>query len=123
MIFPGQQEFEIQKNADNPDLVRVTYQSRHSNTKHYNSFIEFESTHQNVITGYYCTCPCGERTVGCCSHVAASLTHLFLNQTQVKDVHRKATQFIKYIEDSEQIEDPSFSEDDDDDYSATYSLS
>ena len=122
MVFPGQQEFEIQINVDNPDLVQVTYQSRHSDTKHYNSFIEFESTSQNVIIGYYCTCLCGERTVGWYSHVTASLTRLFLSQTQIKDAHRKAAQFIKYIEDSKQIEDLSFSDDNDDDYNATYSL-
>ena len=44
ILFPGQYELTVQTNDDNPDVVRVIYQSRHSKAKYYETYIQFVST-------------------------------------------------------------------------------
>ena len=57
------------------------------------------------ITGYFCSCIVGARTSGCCSHVAASLYHLFVKQDQVKAHQTLSTSFFNYIECAEKYEE------------------
>jgi hypothetical protein len=56
-----------------PGLIQIKLQSRHQNGVKHKLWIEY-TPHMNgpdSICGYYCTCPSGARTLGCCSHVAS----------------------------------------------------
>ncbi len=65
-------------------MLRVKTQSRHHSNKKYTTWVEYipqlpqQPQPQNPITGYYCDCPSGARTVGCCAHVASVLWYLGL---------------------------------------------
>ncbi|RVE41092.1 hypothetical protein evm_014257 [Chilo suppressalis] len=54
----------------NGSLIRGRISSRHS-SKVYYTYITYSSlgNTEDSITGYYCNCKSGSRTVGCCSHV------------------------------------------------------
>lgn len=54
-------------------LLRCQIQSRHSNALKYNLAVKYNS--QSIIE-YCCSCTPGQRTVGCCSHVATILWFL-----------------------------------------------
>lgn len=58
---------------DMPGLIRVKMQSRFSKKDKRTMWIEFleNGRGRDSITGYYCKCPSGPRTLGCCSHIAA----------------------------------------------------
>ncbi len=55
------------------DMICVRMKSRHVSSKAYHIWVQFET---NSINGWYCTCPNGTRTVGCCAHIAAALWFL-----------------------------------------------
>jgi hypothetical protein len=63
---------------ENPDILRFEVQSRHINRQKYKVFLHYEpnSTSIDGIKRYCCTCKNGNRTVGCCSHVAAIVYYL-----------------------------------------------
>eukprot|EP00733_Pompholyxophrys_punicea_P000478 Pompholyxophrys_punicea_v1_NODE_135_length_3273_cov_11.162523.p3 type:complete len:160 gc:universal NODE_135_length_3273_cov_11.162523:2494-2973(+) len=65
MNAKGQYLFSIHKEAG--DLIRVRIQSRHTGSVQYWAWIEYSLE----VTGSYCTCSAGMRTVGCCAHVAS----------------------------------------------------
>lgn len=54
------------------DLIHVRIQSRHISSKLYNIWIEYGTS----VTGWYCECKVGARTIGCCAHIAAVLWYL-----------------------------------------------
>jgi len=69
--------FFVHKSA--PDLIRVRLQSRHKNSAKYFVWVQFSpktETKKGTITGWYCQCKAGARTVGCCAHVATSIWFL-----------------------------------------------
>jgi hypothetical protein len=56
-----------------PGLIQIKLKSRHQKSVEYKLWVEY-TPHMNgsdSISGYYCTCPSGARTLGCCSHVAS----------------------------------------------------
>ncbi|XP_063620645.1 uncharacterized protein LOC134793052 [Cydia splendana] len=55
------------------EILRIHIKSRHINKKTYHIFIRYIPNQNNYasITDHYCTCPNGNRTAGCCSHIAA----------------------------------------------------
>ena len=55
------------------DLICVKLKSRHVSNKVYFTWIQFT---EDLIIRWYCTCPNGSRTVGCCAHIAAGLWYL-----------------------------------------------
>ena len=61
-----------------PNVVRVDIRSRHINRKTYRVFLEYDAGRNEIegIRRYWCECPNGNRTVGCCSHVAAAVYYL-----------------------------------------------
>ena len=68
-------EFIAELCSTQNDLVRVRFQSRHSNQKHHIATVQFDGTALNPILGHYCTCISGSREVGCCVHIAAVVWH------------------------------------------------
>jgi len=63
--------FESLINTEFPGVVRAKMESRFSGAKKtHNVWIEYDPSKSgvNAITGYYCKCKQGARTVGCCSH-------------------------------------------------------
>jgi hypothetical protein len=59
-------KFNILLNTDIPDVVRAKLSSRFISAKSHELWIQYD--HQ-AITGYFCKCWQGARTVGMCSHV------------------------------------------------------
>ena len=108
--------FEIQCNNRYPDLIRVQFQSRHSRSVKYNATVRFNSLREQPIQGWCCSCLTGPRKLGCCSHVAALLWHLGVNQGRGPESHPLSTShLLKYVEDSTIYTNADESEDDDND--------
>lgn len=62
----------------NRSLLRARFQFRHTGNTKYNSYITYWPNENSVdkIDGWLCTCKCGKRTVGCCSHCASLIYYL-----------------------------------------------
>lgn len=61
-----------------PNILKMQVRSRHINRKSYICYIEYNPhghSHED-IRRYCCDCANGNRTVGCCSHVAAIIYYL-----------------------------------------------
>ena len=58
---------------DRPDLLRIKMSSRHSSSKYYSLWLEYDDSE---VTGWYCTCKVGARVVGCCAHIASVIWYL-----------------------------------------------
>lgn len=115
-------EFQVQLSAAHPELVRVCFQSRHSNAKTYQTTIQFDDQQDEPIEGWYCTCCIGSRTVGCCSHVTAILWHLGVARAVVdqSNSHVWTNRLHDAVDDSVQYSE--IEESSDDDHSARYNL-
>jgi hypothetical protein len=63
---------------ETPNIVKVEIRSRHIKSKTYRCYIDYlpNSTGPSGIKRYCCECANGNRTVGCCSHVAAVVYYL-----------------------------------------------
>nr|XP_012152408.1 PREDICTED: uncharacterized protein LOC105664076 [Megachile rotundata] len=63
---------------ETPNIIRLEIKSRHVNAKTYRLYIDYELKMDQIegIRRYWCECPNGNRTVGCCSHVAAAIFYL-----------------------------------------------
>lgn len=59
-------------------LLRLRVPSRHVKKRIYNVYIKYNPEGSDIksIEVYYCDCPNGRRTVGCCSHVSACIYYL-----------------------------------------------
>jgi hypothetical protein len=68
-------DYIIELGDDNDDILRCTIQSRHSNATKYKAWIQY-SLSGDPIVAWYCTCPAGAITVGCCSHVVSVVWYL-----------------------------------------------
>jgi hypothetical protein len=66
-------EYELFLVKDDPNLIRCKIQSRHTNSAVHTLWVEFSSIN---VTGWYCTCKIGARTVGCCAYVASVVWYL-----------------------------------------------
>jgi hypothetical protein len=55
--------YELFLVKDDPNLIRCKIQSRHTNSAVHALWVEFSSSN---VTGWYCTCKIGAKTVGCC---------------------------------------------------------
>ena len=65
----GDKEFQAYKQPQgNRYLLRAKIDSRHRGQTKYFVYVEYTRT---AITGHFCNCPNGARTVGCCSHIAS----------------------------------------------------
>uniref|UniRef100_T1KG68 DDE Tnp4 domain-containing protein n=1 Tax=Tetranychus urticae TaxID=32264 RepID=T1KG68_TETUR len=58
-----------------PDLIRVRLQSRHSNATKYLAYVLYDKSEPTNIH-YICQCASGTRTIGCCAHIATVIWYL-----------------------------------------------
>ncbi|XP_058810518.1 uncharacterized protein LOC131675522 [Phymastichus coffea] len=60
------------------EILKVQVRSRHVSRKTYNSYIHYRpnSIGYQGIRGHYCECANGNRTIGCCAHIAAVIYYL-----------------------------------------------
>ncbi|KAH9635190.1 hypothetical protein HF086_009530 [Spodoptera exigua] len=65
-------------NDSQPSIIRGRIKSRHIGSKSYFTYIAVNRRLEgrSAIVGYYCHCPVGTRTVGCCSHVMSILWYM-----------------------------------------------
>lgn len=91
----GQYDVYVHKHEDN--IIRVKIQSRHVSSKVYNLWIEYNVTE---ITGWYCQCRSGARTVGCCAHIASVVWYLGYRRHQDAAFQGPASSHITHIEDA-----------------------
>ena len=68
--------FDISVHRHDDSLLRAKIQSRHVSSKQYCLWISYDINAQPAITGWYCQCKVGARTIGCCAHIAAVLWYL-----------------------------------------------
>lgn len=61
-----------------PEIVRFEVRSRHINSKTYKCYLHYNpnSSEMDGIKRYCCNCANGNRTIGCCSHIAAVIYYL-----------------------------------------------
>lgn len=73
-------EYELYFHREEDTLIRAKIQSRMVNSAKHDVWVQYTPNlnESGGIAGYYCTCKTGNRTAGCCSHIA-SVCHLFLN--------------------------------------------
>lgn len=77
-------QFGIFIHRENTGLIRARIQSRFSRSKTHDAWVKFETTENGykAITGLYCTCKVGERTLGCCSHLTSIIRYLGFDRHQ-----------------------------------------
>ena len=70
--------FRLKYLKETPQIIKVQVRSRHINSKTYNCFVDYkpDSTGYGAINRWCCECANGNRTIGCCSHVAAVVFYL-----------------------------------------------
>jgi hypothetical protein len=61
-----------------PNVVRFEVKSRHVNKNVYRAYVKYVPGGSGIsaILGHCCECANGQRTIGCCSHVAAAIYYL-----------------------------------------------
>lgn len=96
------------------DILRLQVRSRHSEATTYKCYIHYKSnvTGPDGILRYYCECPNGMRTIGCCSHVAAVIYYMSLAR-YLSRIIRPAEHLTKIYERENVI--PVIEQDSDDD--------
>lgn len=77
-MIDTENKIQISCLKETPNILRCETRSRHTKAKFYKTFVEYEpnSKGPSGITRYCCSCANGNRTVGCCSHVAAVIYYL-----------------------------------------------
>ena len=87
-------EYKIDVHNLAPGLLRVRIQSRHINAKQYFCWIEYNAQNTSEqIVAWFCQCKAGQRTVGCCAHIASVIW--YLGHARHKE-HRKPLQTRTY---------------------------
>jgi hypothetical protein len=113
--------FRVRITKSNADIMRASVQSRHTNAKKYDVWIQYTSS---KVTGWYCTCKGGSRGLGCCAHVAAIVWFLgyarhnadAMNQRS-HSFHDHLTNAVDYSSDGSSSDDQSHDTDTEDDNS------
>ena len=82
-------EFEIQVHSEAPHLARAQIRSRHVNASRYYTLIEHGKSNATPVSSWYCSCKCGQRTIGCCVHVATVIWYLGFVRHSLKTLPRK----------------------------------
>ena len=68
-------DFMIEVDDTDDNILRYRIQSRHSNATKHKAWIQYSMTGDPIVA-WYCTCPTGAITVGCCPHVASIIWYL-----------------------------------------------
>lgn len=81
--FQDNGDFKLQLHQELSNMIRVKVQSRYQRGHRHDVWIEYVPEANDMkIQRYYCTCKVGSRTLGCCSHVAASVWYLGFSRHQ-----------------------------------------
>ena len=117
-------EFFVELCSVRDDLVRVRFQSRHSNEKYHIAAVQFDVMKENPICDYYCTCTSGAREVGCCVHVAAILWHLGVQRAKIdqKAHPLSVIKLLQAVNDSKRYSQFDNETDDDDEDDVRYAI-
>ena len=84
------------------DVIRVATRSAHSNRKTSHPTIPFSA---DEILGWWCDCPIGSRTIGCCSNVLSVIWFRTYRRWDSNNARRTSTDPLNFIRDSIQIFD------------------
>jgi hypothetical protein len=105
MSKTGNYDFQVCNDPDKPCLIRTKIQSRHSNQKQYNVYVEYEPNTEGyeAIKRYYCRCCSGQRTVGMCSHTTSVL--MYLGYSRYINSKPKTFEELENIFNTEEIEE------------------
>ena len=124
VLNDDEMEFFVELCSVQDDLVRVRFQSRHSNQKYHIATVQFDVMKENPICDYYCTCTSGAREVGCCVHVASILWH---HGVQRGKIHQKvhplsAIKLLQTVNDSKRYSQFDNEIDDDNEDDVRYAI-
>ena len=78
VLKDNQDNLSIQYVKSAPNIIKAEVKSKHKTMKSVVLTIDYisDGTDYNSIQRYCCDCPNGDRTMGCCSHVAAIIYYL-----------------------------------------------
>jgi len=87
MHHGGDSVFEYNANVPEPGVIHMQIFSRFRNATRYQLWISFRLPDDNdeqdddegPLLSYYCQCPAGSRTLGCCAHIASILWYFTLH--------------------------------------------
>ena len=85
---------------ENNGVLKAQIRSRHTSNKRYNLWV-VKNRGLNPITGWYCGCRSGARTVWCCAHVASVLWLLGYYRNETENSEAKPCKVhIDYVKDA-----------------------
>ena len=81
-------------------VLKAQICSCHTSNKTYTLWVEYTQG-LNLITGWYCGCRSGARTLGCCAHVASVLWYsgYYRNKTENSET-KPGKMHIDYVKDA-----------------------
>ena len=91
--------YEIMTHKEEDNIIKAQIRSRHTSSKTYTLWIEYNQG-LNPITGWYCGCRSGARTVGCCAHIASVLWYLGYNRHQTDHNIRSNREHMQFVQDA-----------------------
>ena len=110
--------FPLQISNTDRQLIRIRFQSRHSKSKTYYTYVQFS---EEEIRNSCCDCQIGDRQVGVCSHRAAAIWFLaYQRHCNDTSANQLSGSYLKLLDDSELVDD--FDESSDEDANILYSL-
>ena len=88
-------EYVMYFHQDQPHLIRARLHSRYQSSTYHHLWIKYTADVNNpsAIVGYYCQCKAGQRTGGCCSHLA-SVNYLFCMTSNLNSHDSQQVNFI-----------------------------
>ncbi|CAH2103328.1 unnamed protein product [Euphydryas editha] len=93
-------------NLNNPMLIRARIQSRHHNTTKYYIYIliDQDKSGAEAISGHFCQCKNGKRTIGCCAHIMTVLWFLGWGrfETEISEPAKTLNNIFAVFEESEE---------------------
>ncbi|XP_062614064.1 uncharacterized protein LOC134275789 [Saccostrea cucullata] len=89
---------DVYVHQEDPHLIRVKIQSRHTSAKKHLLWISYNETE---VTAWYCKCKTGARVVGVCAHIAAIIWFLGYGRYSHGDVGVR--NWAEYVEDAANI--------------------
>ncbi|XP_035706652.1 uncharacterized protein LOC118435202 [Folsomia candida] len=93
-------EFNIQLNTEVSGVLRAKLASRFTSGKNHQLWIQFDANLQshNAITGYYCDCWQGARTVGMCAHVTCVIWYLGYKRHQPENLRKRRPRVLDFVD-------------------------
>lgn len=105
----GASVFEVDERNEEPGFLRCRISSRYRNAVKHQLWIMYipvncdQNVEDNIperISAYYCTCKCGSRTLGCCSHVCSVLWYLGYARHNNNNINYPSCRLLECIMDA-----------------------